>query len=172
MRNHAPNCKTAFKTSKSITELDGVWIMIPTLNLKKKRKKEIAGFKPSLDKPLPVLSVSNLFLTLIYWPGKRCNWNRITVVPLLPTSIVKYWVTTNVQSTLSHLDQNNKFRHVVYTTRMAQSSVSFPALKWLCFSGYIAFFFQVMLPAQVKISLLISLFFNEYWLPGYNFKQV
>lgn len=138
MRNDAPNCKTAFKTSKSITELDGVWIMIPSLKLKKGKWK-LLGSSLTIASCCPFSVLATSLLTPIYCPGTRFNWNRITVLPLLPKSIVKYWVTAIFQSTLSHLGQNT-YSDMLFTTTV-QSPASFPVLKWLFLIGYVNFLF-------------------------------
>lgn len=125
----------------------------------KKRKKEIAGFKPYHRKLLPIFSVSNLFLTPIYCPGKRCNWNRITVFPQLPAVIIKYQSHHKGPVYILTFWPKHKFRRAVYHNKNVPgcsiiSGVEMTMLYWI----YGIFFSRSCCRRRLK---------SPFWFPSF-----
>lgn len=122
------------RLQSSITELDGVWIMIPSLKLKKGKWK-LLGSSLTIASCCPFSVWATSLLTPIYCPGMRINWNRITVLPLLPESIVKYWVTAIFSVHIITFGSIHKFRHAVNHNgpeSIIISSVEMTIFNWIC----------------------------------------
>lgn len=167
MRNDAENCKTAFKTSKSITELDGVWITIPLLNLKKREKGNC------WVQTLPLQAVAR------FQCSQPLFWYQSTVLARDVTETESQFSNERRKILSGHkcsvhivtFGPKHKFRRAC----LPQQERSRVERHFQCSNDCalldILDFFSCC-QHRLKYPFWFPSFINEHWLPGYNFKQV